>query len=78
MKVQTVRKKTKIISYRSFKNLKQEAFLTDLSTIIDTICYDTSDTAINSLSNILIELLDRHAPIKRKFVRGNHSRFIKT
>ena len=76
LKVQTVRKKTKIISYRSLKNLKQEAFLADLSMIIKSICYDTSDTAINSLSNILIELLDRHAPIKRKFVRGNHSRFM--
>ena len=40
LKVRTVRKKTKVISYRSFKNLKKEAFLTDLSSMIETIHND--------------------------------------
>ena len=60
------RLKTKIIKYRSLKNFESDLFLNDLSPLIDNINYDTSDTAMDSLINILTDLLDKHAPIKEK------------
>ena len=70
------RQKTRIMKYRSLRNFKIDLFLKDLSPLLENINYDTSDTAIDSLINILTRLLDKHAPIKEKKVRGNQSRFM--
>lgn len=56
--------------------MDNEAFLNDLSQKLRTLYYDTSSIALDKLVNIFIQLLDYHAPIKRKRVRGNQNRFM--
>ena len=76
LRAHIARLNTKIISYRSMKNFNKENFLNELAQNLDTFnCIDTN-MAYDRLLNILISVLDKHAPIKRKKVRGNQSRFM--
>ena len=57
----------KFLNYRDFKSLSPQAFEEDLSeALID--CGDSYD----KFENIFTSQLNKHAPVKRKWVRGNH------
>ena len=70
------RQKTKVIRYRSLKSFDSETFLKELSPLLININYDTSNIAFDNLINIFTALLDKHAPIKEKKIRGNQNRFM--
>ena len=69
--------KNKNIHYRSFKNFNGETFLKGLKKKVDIYFYisDTNST-YNNLIDILVALLDKFAPMKKKRIRGNQSRFM--
>ena len=56
----------KIIEYRSFKNFDEECFRSDLSRNLDR---DFSD--FETFSNTFEDILNTHAPVKKRTVRGN-------
>ena len=60
----------KQINYRSFKRFNKEIFLNGIQTsIINISSYD-------SLENIFLKLLNKHAPIKQKTVCANDKPFM--
>ena len=69
--------KSKNIHYRSFKTFNGEKFLKELKENVDIDFYisDTNST-YNNLIDILVALLDKFAPMKKKRIRGNQSRFM--
>ena len=69
--------KHKNILYRSFKKINSDYFLKELHETLYTSFYisDTNST-YNYLINVLVSLLDKCAPLKKKVIRGNQSRFM--
>ena len=56
----------KRLIYRDYTSFSKDSFLTDLSNSIENSqCYEAFETKT-------IEVLDRHAPRKPKFLGGNH------
>ena len=66
----------KHIKHRSYKHLNTETFLTDLRhSYLNRQTTDPELSYIN-LTNNFEEIVDRHAPIKTKFIRGNSAPFM--
>ena len=60
-------KEPKFLNYRDFKSFSPQAFIEDLSeALLD--CGDSYDKFEKNFTS----QLNKHAPIKRKWVRGNH------
>jgi hypothetical protein len=59
------------IQYRCFKNFNKDLFLADLSSVDFAEIYYCScaNDAVNVLYNILILIVDKHAPLRRKRVK---------
>ena len=70
------RLRTKKIIYRSLKKYDKETFLEALQEKINTCT--TNETAISYdwMVNVVVEVLDKYAPMKTKMLRGNQSRFM--
>lgn len=68
-----LRPKPRFVEYRSMKNFDHEKFLADLSEIPWGSAYCFSDVydVWDHWSELFKDVLDRHAPIKKKWVRGN-------
>ena len=74
MKTFFKKKKPKIISYRDYKNFSNISFRNELlgrlnKTDINNIHYQEFD-------NTVVDILNRHAPIKRKYIRANEAPFM--
>ena len=74
MKTMFKKRKPKIISYRDYKNFSNASFRNELlgclnQTDINNICYQEFD-------NTVIDILNRHAPIKYKYIRANEAPFM--
>lgn len=71
------RMKPKTVIYRSLKKFDETVFSKDLKSSLDRehTLIDTN-SSYDSLLNIFIECLDRHAPLKNKKVRGNQCSFM--
>ena len=64
----------RIATYRDYRKFSCEVFGTDLCTILET-----SRKSVDSLEfdiNNILSLLNLHAPLKRKYIRGNESPFM--
>ena len=64
-----------VISYRSFKNFEEAYFLSDLSSVPWEILeeFDHVDDIVSAWKSLFLEVLDKHAPIKRHRVKKNIS-----
>ena len=61
------------IQYRNYKNFDLMVFREELRHNL----YDTmSRNNYNDFQNILCKLLDKHAPVKKKYLRANESPFM--
>ena len=66
------KQKPKIVTYRNYKRFDNEKFRESLITYLSTgknISYD-------AFENLVLQTLDKMAPIKQKHIRGNQSRFM--
>ena len=74
MKSKFKKKEPLTINYRSYKNFNDTLFKCQLNATLN----DTTDIDVtyDHFKNTFIQLLDRHAPIKKKFVRGNNAPFM--
>ena len=66
----------KIIKYRSYKTYDKQNFLHELDQrLIQRDIYETNDS-YSKLTEIMSEVLDKHAPLKTKTIRGNQAPFM--
>ena len=70
------RLKPKIIHYCNFKRLDEQKFIADVKNA--DFSFETGDPNENysALTNTFSLIVEKHAPLKKKIVRGNHAPFI--
>ena len=64
------------INYRSYKHFSNEAYRESLSQELSKEVFVNYDDGLQSFGDININILNRHAPRKRKFARCNQMPFI--
>ena len=64
----------KIIKYRNYKGFNETKFRSELTNILDLNIHESRN--IDFFKNIFLKVLNKHAPIKTKRLRGNHSPFV--
>ena len=74
MKTTFRKKPPKVIRYRNYKNYVPENYLFDVYQAQAGI--DLSVLPHDDFDNLLIRILERHAPLKTKYVRGNDQPFM--
>ena len=68
---------TKFVIYRNKKNFHESNFLRDLdSRLIQGELYKIYEDPYTTMSEIFFEVLNYHASLKQKSVRGNHAPFM--
>ena len=75
-KSQYFRMKPKIINYRSYLDFNQSAFLKDLENKNLSINSNNVNTDYDKLCDTFSDIVEKHAPMKKKVLRGNHSPFV--
>ena len=66
----------KIITYRSYKNFSNDLFRDDLNSLLSKENMTRDFTSLASFTKIFIDTLNKHAPIKKKYIRANHANFV--
>ena len=63
----------RLIEYRSLKNLDETAFITDLKNVPwhSALIYDNADNVLHHWLKLYKEVLDKHAPQKKKKIRSD-------
>ena len=64
------------INYRKYKNFDEIQFRNDL--IGQLAIFDIKNMGYDDFKNIFMSVLDKHAPMKKKVVRGNNAPFMNT
>ena len=70
------RLKPKTIYYRNYKNFNEELFLKDLENSNLSANSNNPHENYTNLSQTFSKVVQKHAPLKKKFLRGNHAPFI--
>ena len=76
MKVFYKKQKPNIVTYRNYKHFSNEAFMFDLKNSIIQMNSENNDLEFDRFKTALDEAIQRHAPIKKRYVRGNQAPFI--
>ena len=81
MKLTVMRKnfkkiKPRIINYRSYNNFSNEYYRKCLFNELKRETFVNNDRGFEKFCDMSIKLLNKHAPIKMKYKRGNHMPFI--
>ena len=70
------RLRPKVLSYRNYKNFIESKFLNDLNKTIISFDNENPNQNYHVLSNRFLEVVNVHAPLKTKIVRGNDASFV--
>ena len=73
MKIFYKKQKPNIIRYRNYKNFNNELFINDVEEL--TSKYN-EPLKFESFKNIVDKILEKHAPMKKRFVRANQAPFV--
>ena len=65
----------KIINYRSYKHFRNEAFRETLLKNLSQENFVNNDNGFQRFCSISLNSLEKHAPSKKKYTRGNHMPF---
>ena len=76
MKVFYKKQKSTIITYRSFKHSSNEVFMVDIQSRIFQVTSENNKLEFDIFKTALNEVIQRHAPIKQRYVRANQAPFI--
>ena len=68
------KQKTKIIHHRNYKTFKANLFKEELKNELLNI--DINNAQLFKFTSTVLSVLDKHAPIKRKYIRANNSAFM--
>ena len=74
MKSYIPKQQPKIIKYRKYKGFNETKFRSELTNILDLNIHESRN--IEFFKNIFLKVLNKHAPIKTKYLRANHSPFV--
>ena len=66
--------KPKIIHYRNYKTFDANLFKEELNN--ELLSIDNYNVDLVEFTNTVLSLLDKHPPIKRKYIRANSSAFM--
>ena len=70
------RLKPKIIYYRNYKKYNEANFLNDVKNCDFSLKTDDPNEDCDFLTNTFINIVNKHAPLKKKFIRGNQAPFM--
>ena len=76
MKSHFSRLKPKIIQYRNFKTFDKQNFIADVKNADFSFETDDPNEHYSALTNTFSLIVEKHVPLKKKIVRGNHAPFI--
>ena len=62
--------------YRNYKHFSNEAFMLDVKNSIIQMTSENNDLEFDRFKTALDEAIQRHAPIKKRYVRANQAPFI--
>ena len=67
--------KPKAIYYRNYKKINEQKFLEDVK---NTNCFNSDDPneSYELITDLFSKIVNKHAPLKKKFLRGNQAPFI--
>ena len=65
---------TTVINYRDYKNFSEQTFKRELKEELDSI--EQTDLDYSSFQNCFEKVLDKHAPMKKKYARANDGPFM--
>ena len=71
-KITFSKSKPKEIIYKNFKKFNEEDFNQELRGRLSTELVDN----YSSFENVFIDVLNRHAPIKKKVIKANHAPYV--
>ena len=74
MKTTFRKKPPKVIRYRNYKNYNHENYRSDLNISLANV--DLNNIPHNDFNDILLNILNNHAPLKTKVLRGNDQPFM--
>ena len=66
--------KPKVVIYRGYRNFRNDEFRAQLDNEI--LKHDINNMEYQHFLNIFIEVLNKHAPMKQKYLRANQGRFM--
>ena len=66
----------RIINYRSFKHFSKEAFRVSFKNNLSNEVYVNNDNGLERICKTAIDTLNKIAPIKKKYARGNQMPFM--
>ena len=66
--------KPQVVNYRDYRNFRNEKFRAQLDNEI--LKHDINNMEYQHFLNIFIEVLNKHAPMKQKYLRANQGRFL--
>ena len=69
------KKKTKIIHYRNYKTFNANLFKEELNN--ESLRIVINNAELVEFTNTALSILNKHAPIKRKYIRANNPAFMK-
>ena len=76
MKVFYKKQKTNIVTYRNYKHFSNEAFMFDVKNSITQMTSERNNLEFDRFKTALDKAIQRHAPIKKRYVRANQAPFI--
>lgn len=62
-----------LITYRSYKKYNNESFRNELE---NRLCFLNSNATYENFESIFLDIINKHAPMKKKFLRANNSPFM--
>ena len=66
----------KIINYRNYRYFSNDRFREKVTSELSKVVLENSDKGLNKFLDVCKEALNIHAPLKKKYIRGNNSPFI--
>ena len=75
MKSHIPKQQPKTFKYRNYKGFNKRKFRSELTNILDLNIHESRN--IEFFKNTFLKVLNKHAPIKTKYLRANHSPFTK-
>ena len=66
--------KPKIVNYRDYRNFRNDEFRAELDN--DILKHDINNIEYQHFLNIFIEILNKHASLKIKYLRANQGNFM--
>ena len=72
---ENVMKKPSVVRYRKFKNFCNDSFIKDIELLLSKLC-NQQNVPFKILKELVNITLDKHAPLKKRYVRANQSAFM--